>query len=259
MFRTPDINIIKALNAISDANIFRIRLADSCGCALPDDCSRLISKVKKIWYKKIDFHAHNDCGLAAANSVSALSSGADSLSVTVNGIGERAGNTSLSDIASIALITNSIKTGLNYQNIKALSNAVSRFSHFDVSPFAPLIGNHIFEHKAGIHVSALLNNPNSYQPYPDAINPATCSGSLDNNVSNNINAPQTNKFLFGQYSSTGSISGFMKHYGHNLSQQKAGLLKQKIDEHATKEKTDIDGKTLISIYNQCIAGGSDER
>ncbi|MBN2436301.1 MAG: hypothetical protein JXK07_13645 [Spirochaetes bacterium] len=258
VFRTPERNIINALNAISDTSIFRIRLADSCGCALPDDCSKLIKSVKKVWgNKKIDFHAHNDCGLSAANSISAFSSGADSVSVTVNGIGERAGNTSLSDIASVALITDLFNTGLNYRNIKALSDAVSRYSHFSVSPFAPLIGSHIFEHKAGIHVSALLNDPKSYQPYPNTENPCSSGESSANN--SGIDTTQTNKFLFGQYSSMGCINGFMKHYGHSLSQETAALLKQRIDEHAAKQKTDMDGSTLISIYNECVAGGPNER
>ncbi|MDA3901409.1 MAG: LeuA family protein [Spirochaetes bacterium] len=237
VFRTPISLICSTVAELSDMDIFRIRLADSCGCATPGQSLEILQNLRPLMPGELDFHAHNDCGLAAANSLSALEGGADSVSVTVNGIGERAGNTSLTDMAAMMKITNTFSTALNYTELKPVAELVSRYCGIPVSPFSPLIGNHLYIHEAGIHVSALLKNPNSYQPYtdPDYI--------------------ECNKFLLGPYSSNGSIKRLAQQKGISLTNETITIIKKRINKLCTQPGNEIDASIILQWCTEIANGG----
>jgi D-citramalate synthase len=145
----------------------RLCPCDTVGVLIPERTSELYSELKKRFRNvPLSVHCHDDFGLAVANSIIALKSGADQAHVTINGLGERAGNASLEEIA-VALKANynvnlTIKTELLYET----SRLVSRITEFPLQPNKAIVGENAFVHESGMHTHGILANPLTYEPFP---------------------------------------------------------------------------------------------
>jgi D-citramalate synthase len=145
----------------------RLCPCDTVGVLIPERTSELYSELKKRLGKvPLSVHCHDDFGLAVANSIIALKSGADQAHVTINGLGERAGNASLEEVA-VALKANynvnlAIKTELLYET----SRLVSRITEFPLQPNKAIVGENAFVHESGMHTHGILANPLTYEPFP---------------------------------------------------------------------------------------------
>jgi len=148
----------------SDCGVQRVRIADTVGLLNPFSTSKLIRKVSKIVPKmELEFHGHNDLGMANANTVAALSSGAKSASLTVNGLGERAGNAALEELIMALEISFGCKHGYNTSSIGSLSALVSKASKRPLPISKPVTGGKALSHESGIHTRFLLSDRNTYQ------------------------------------------------------------------------------------------------
>lgn len=164
-FRT-DFSVVKAICSIAACtNVSRIRISDTVGYSLPGDVTHCVQTIKNQYAGIIDFHGHNDLGLAAANSLSALEAGADSVSVTVNGIGERAGNTALEQMCFILDRHPRFTTNIVLELLPGLCKYLSKISGYGTAKDKPITGQNVFTHESGIHVKGQLNNPLAYQPF----------------------------------------------------------------------------------------------
>lgn len=144
----------------------RISIADTVGAMSPSKMYELFLNLKKDLNIELNVHCHNDLGLAVANSLAAYEGGASLIDVTVNGLGERAGISGISEIC-IALDTiYKEKNKWNFEKIPEISNTVSRFSGINIPPNAPVVGENVFIHNAGLHVAAVLANPSFYEVFP---------------------------------------------------------------------------------------------
>jgi homocitrate synthase NifV len=132
----------------------RITIYDTNGSSDPFAIHDLIRRLKKDLDVPLFFHAHNDLGLATANSVSAVYAGADGLDVTVNGLGDRAGNASLEQ-AVMNLYLKRFRTGIKLNSLRQLSKVVEKRSLVNVSKLAPIVGEYIFSHKSPGHFENL--------------------------------------------------------------------------------------------------------
>ncbi len=144
----------------------RVRLADTVGIQSPLDVMNMINPLRKQHPEmELEFHGHNDLGMASANSFTALQCGADVISATINGIGERAGNAVLEELIAALYIKN---TGTSYYTpvIAELSEYVATASGIVLPENKPVTGNMAFRHESGIHVSALLHDRETYQIIP---------------------------------------------------------------------------------------------
>jgi D-citramalate synthase len=145
----------------------RLCPCDTVGVLIPERTSELFSELKKRFSNvPLSVHCHDDFGLAVANSIIALKSGADQAHVTINGLGERAGNASLEEVA-VALKANynvnlTIKTELLYET----SILVSRITQFPLQPNKAIVGENAFVHESGMHTHGILANPLTYEPFP---------------------------------------------------------------------------------------------
>jgi homocitrate synthase NifV len=131
----------------------RITLYDTNGSVDPFEVYDLIKKLKKELNIPIFFHGHNDLGLATANSLSAVYAGADGLDLTVNGLGDRAGNASLEQVA-LGLHLKGLDTGVILKDLKLLSKTVAEESGIPVSRLAPVVGDFVFSHRSPGHLEA---------------------------------------------------------------------------------------------------------
>ena len=164
-FRSSSTRLEEACAIAQEYHLYRIRFSDTVGDTFPVNVKELISKFRSRFSGKIDFHGHNDLGLASANSLTALEAGADSVNVTVNGIGERAGNASLEELAFILDLYNGFETSLSLEKIKPLSSLVSRYAKRPIAVDKPIIGDLVFTHESGVHCHGIRKNPLAYQPF----------------------------------------------------------------------------------------------
>jgi homocitrate synthase NifV len=144
----------------------RLRLADTVGICLPEEIVDLTGYIiRHVPDLELEFHGHNDLGLATANALAALGAGVRAVSVTVNGLGERAGNTALEQIAMVLLHHKIFTCSLDTRALSSLSRLVSDASGQPVASSQPVVGDHVFTHESGIHCHAMLINDRAYEPF----------------------------------------------------------------------------------------------
>lgn len=142
----------------------RVTIYDTNGSSDPFSVYDLIKRLKANLDVTIFFHGHNDLGLATANSLSAVCAGADGLEVTVNGLGDRAGNTSFEQVV-LGLHLKGFNTGVMLKDLRRLSKTVEEESGVQVSKLAPVVGEYIFSHKSPSH----LDNPGLFEAFDPEI------------------------------------------------------------------------------------------
>jgi len=154
------------INLANRNDVERIRIADTVGILTPLQTASLIRKIKHI---QIDFHAHNDFGMATANAITAWQSGAKALSVTVNGLGERAGNAALEEVIMAVYQQDNNITKYQTAKLYDLCRYVADISGRPVPEMKPVIGQWVCSHESGIHVRGTIENMLSFQPFDGTI------------------------------------------------------------------------------------------
>jgi 2-isopropylmalate synthase len=160
----------EVVEAIIDAGAKTINIPDTTGYTMPLEFGKKIaelkSRVKNIDEAVISVHCHNDLGLAVANSLSAISNGARQVECTINGIGERAGNASLEEIAMAISVRKDlwdVETNINTSEIFNSSKMVSSFTGMIVQPNKAIVGENAFAHESGIHQDGMLKDNKTYE------------------------------------------------------------------------------------------------
>lgn len=158
--------VLEVSHLLEELAVDRIRICDTVGILTPFKTFELITFLRKYIKTPLEIHTHNDFGLATANALAGISGGAVYVSVTVNGIGERAGNASLEEVVMSLEKIEGIKTGINIRRLKELSLLVSMSSGRSIPPNKPIVGDLVFTHESGIHVDGVIKNPANYEPFP---------------------------------------------------------------------------------------------
>lgn len=151
----------------------RLRLSDTVGLLDPFTTADRVARLAAHTELPLEFHAHNDFGLATANALAAARAGATHLSVTALGLGERAGNAALEEVALALERLCGRKTGLVTGRLPDLFAAVAEATGRPIPPGKPVAGADVFVHESGIHVAGILKNPETYEPYPPELVGAT--------------------------------------------------------------------------------------
>ncbi len=167
--RTDNEYLARVVEAVIKAGATTINIPDTTGYCLPDEFGKKILFLKEnvigIDNVVIATHCHNDLGMATANTVSGIMNGARQAEVTINGIGERAGNTSLEEVVMIMKCHHdlNINTNINTQRISSVSKMVSGLMNMPVQPNKAIVGKNAFAHSSGIHQDGVLKNRESYE------------------------------------------------------------------------------------------------
>lgn len=179
-------------HCVAETPAIRLRLADTVGTLTPSQSARLVSSmVRHSDSLLFEFHAHNDLGMAVANTVSAWESGARCLSTTVNGLGERAGNAAFEEVVMALHVACKIPTGISLTELPTLSHLVARASHRNLPLNKPITGTAIHCHESGLHIRGLQRDPLSYQGYD-----ASRTGQAVQFVSGPQNGPSVEREIF---------------------------------------------------------------
>ncbi len=222
--------LCKVFGAAIEAGATTINLPDTVGYAVPREYSDLIKYVMAHtpnMHKAImSVHCHNDLGLATANSLAAIDVGARQVEVTINGIGERAGNTSLEEIV-MALHTRPnyfpLSTNIKTEHIYPTSRLVSMITGIMVQPNKAIVGANAFAHEAGIHQDGVLKNPMTYEIMkPEII------------------GLSANNLVLGKHSGRHALHTHLKDLGYDLADDELNLVFKKFKNLADKKKTIVD-------------------
>ncbi|MFP4603509.1 MAG: homocitrate synthase [Halochromatium sp.] len=149
--------------AAQRAGARRLRFADTVGLLDPFGTYERIRDLASVCDCEIEMHAHDDLGLATANTLAAVRAGATHVNTTVHGLGERAGNAALEEVVMGLKHVHGLNTGVDLTRFEALSKLVAQASGHPVGWHKSLVGDGAFTHEAGIHVDGLLKDPNNYQ------------------------------------------------------------------------------------------------
>jgi D-citramalate synthase len=148
----------------------RICACDTVGILTRERTFELFSTLSKSFDVPISAHCHDDFGLAVANSIEALRAGASQVHVTVNGIGERAGNAALEEVVMALRSLYGVKLPVKTKLLWSLSRLVSRLTGAYLAPNKAIVGDHAFAHESGMHVHGILSHPLTYEPIsPEAV------------------------------------------------------------------------------------------
>ena len=149
--------------AAARLGVFRFRFADTLGLLDPFSTYEYIRQLREVTDLPIEFHGHNDLGLATANTLAAMRAGASHASVTVLGLGERAGNAPLEEICVALPRTADARTGVDLTRLESLAGLVAHAARDSIPRAKPIVGADIFTHESGIHVAGLLSDVGTYQ------------------------------------------------------------------------------------------------
>lgn len=222
--------LCQVFEAAIAAGATTINLPDTVGYAIPTEFAELVKYVMEhtpnIHKAVVSVHCHNDLGLATANTLAAIGVGARQAEVTINGIGERAGNTSLEEVVMALRTRNNympMTTNIKTEHIYPSSRLVSMITGIMVQPNKAIVGANAFSHEAGIHQDGVLKNPMTYE----------------------IMLPETiglsaNKLVLGKHSGRHALREHLKALGYDLSDEELRLVFEKFKALADKKKHVVD-------------------
>jgi homocitrate synthase NifV len=194
------------VEAAQRAGAKRFRFADTLGIMEPFSVFEKMSRLMKSADIEIEMHAHDDLGLATANSLAAARAGATHINTTVNGLGERAGNAALEEVVVGLKQLYGTSTGIDLQNFPEVSKLVEKASGREVHWQKSIVGRGVFTHEAGIHVDGLLKDPLNYQ----ALDPADVG--------------RAHEFVLGKHSGTHAVQRVFGDMGVYLDKTAANRL-----------------------------------
>ncbi len=181
----------------------RLRFADTLGLLDPFSAFEAVRRVREETDLALEFHGHDDLGLATANTLAALRAGASCASVTVLGLGERAGNAALEEVVMALGHAAPGRTGVDPLRLRALARLVAAAAGRSIAPSKAIVGADIFTHESGIHVAALMKDVRTYQ----GIDPATLG--------------RRNKVVIGKHSGLSAITGLCAELSVDIDREQA--------------------------------------
>jgi len=220
---------VNAANAFGAA---RVRLADTVGVLNPITTFEMVSSIRSTEKDlPLEIHAHNDLGMATANTLAAYMAGANCLSTTVNGLGERAGNAAMEEVAMALELSAGVASNLRTESFSELSDYIAKVSNRQLSESKPITGSLVLTHESGIHTSCLLKNRSTYQL-----------------ISAEKIGKKEQKFLIGKHSGKATIMHYLSEANLPYTDEDCSSLLERVKECADALKRAITKEELLDIY-----------
>ncbi|MDW8084074.1 MAG: hypothetical protein RMI49_02595 [Candidatus Caldarchaeum sp.] len=227
-----DLNFLKQIysRVVAEAKPDSVAVVDTFGCASPEGFRYLVSEIVKTVRTPVEVHCHNDFGMGAAVSIAGLSAGASVVHVSVNGIGERAGNASLEEVALSLELLYGVKLGLKYEKLVEVSKLVEKLTGFRLAANKPVVGDLVFTRESGISVAGWIKYHLGSEPF------------LPELVGNRHNV------LLGKKSGKHSIEWKLRQLGLNASSDEISALLEKVKTISIAKK----GPLTDEEFLQCL-------
>jgi homocitrate synthase NifV len=225
----PD-HLARVAEAAAEAGAFRLRLADTVGALDPFETHELVARVVSVSGLAIEFHGHDDYGMATANTLAAVRAGARHVSVTVGGLGERAGNAALEEVAAALMSLNGLRTGVDLTRLATLAAFVAKAARRPLPEGKAIVGRDVFTHESGIHVAGLLADPETYRG-ADPVLFGRC-----------------HEIAIGKHSGAKALTYVLAERGVELDGALAPQLVALVRRKATQIKRALTGDELLRLY-----------
>ncbi len=229
-----EIDYLKRIyKAVEEAGVDIVNVPDTVGIATPFKFYEMIKELKEHLKVPVDVHCHNDFGLAVANTYAAVLAGADEVQVTVNGIGERAGNASLAEVVMILHALEGIKTNIKTEYLVETSRLVERLTGVKMPPNTPIVGENAFSHESGIHAHGVLKDARTFEP--GVITPEMVG--------------HKRRIVIGKHAGRHQIKKMLEDAGYVVDDESLSKIVEKVKELGDKGKkvTDLDLFTIAEV------------
>jgi homocitrate synthase NifV len=226
--------IFRVVEIAQAAGARRFRFADTLGLLDPFTTYDRVHQLVKNTDLEIEIHAHDDLGLATANSLAAIRAGASHVSTTVNGLGERAGNAPLEEVVMALWRIHGLETGIDMQSFPAISKLVADASGHAVAVNKSIVGEAVFTHESGLHVDGLLKDPSTYEVFDPAF------------------VGRHRQLVLGKHSGSHGLKHAYAELGIQLEDSQTSQLLPVIRQFASQTKRSLQADDLLHIYLQAM-------
>jgi homocitrate synthase NifV len=230
--------LLRVVETAEAAGARRFRFADTLGLLDPFATYKRISQLRDATDLEIEMHAHNDLGMATANTLAAVLAGASHINTTVNGLGERAGNAALEETVTAMHHLYNIETGIDSRQFPEISRLVSIASGRPIPVNKSIVGDAVFTHESGIHVDGLIKNPLNYQ----GVSPETVG--------------RSHTLVLGKHSGSSAVMHAYAEIGIALTEFEAKAMLARIREHAVSTKRTPNAADLERFYLEAMPRAS---
>jgi homocitrate synthase NifV len=208
----------------------RFRVADTLGVLDPFSTFELVSKLRAATDMEIEIHCHDDLGLATANTLAGIRAGATHASVTVIGLGERAGNAPLEEVAVAAMQLDNLKTGIVLTELRNVAALVSTAARRPISLNKAIVGDHVFTHESGIHVDGLLKDRRAYEAFDPAL------------------LGRSHSIVVGKHSGSAALAAILDDLRLPFNLEDVNEILSCVRVHSLKNKGTVSDEALMSIW-----------
>jgi homocitrate synthase NifV len=222
--------LARVIETVERAGARRFRFADTLGVLDPFTTFQRIRVLRQGTGLELEMHAHDDLGLATANTLAAALAGATHLSTTVNGLGERAGNAPLEEAVVALHHLHGIETGVDARALPAISRLVEQASGHPVAANKSIVGRSVFTHESGIHVDGLLKHPANYQAFDPAL------------------VGREHLLVLGKHSGSSAIVRAYADAGIVLDREQARRILERVRDYAVSQKSSPRHAQLMDFY-----------
>lgn len=224
--------LIEVVAAAQASGARRFRIADTLSILDPFSAYALVAAVRKSTSLDLEIHAHDDLGLATANTLAAIKAGATHASVTVMGLGERAGNAPLEEVAVALRQLYGRDTGTILTELRQVASLVAAAATRAIPLNKAIVGEHVFTHESGIHVDGLLKDTRTYQ----ALDPELLG--------------RSHRIVIGKHSGLSAITASLSKLNLPASPDEMDAILLRVREHAITHKEPVESETLTAIWRE---------
>ncbi|WP_293976554.1 homocitrate synthase [uncultured Clostridium sp.] len=223
--------LIEFINAAKQAGADRFRFCDTVGIMEPFILKEEIKYLYDNTQFDIEMHTHNDFGMATANALAGLHGGATHVGVTVNGLGERAGNAALEEVLMALMIVCGYKgKDINTKMFREVSEYVSRASGRELPKWKAIVGSNMFAHESGIHADGALKDPKNYEAFDPSI------------------VGLERQIVIGKHSGRAAIVNKFKEYDIDLTDEESKGILELVRSTSVRLKRTLFDKELVQLY-----------
>jgi len=229
--------LVEVMRVAKAAGARRFRVADTLGVLDPFSAYALVRALRQATDLEIEIHAHDDLGLATANTLAAIRAGATHASVTVVGLGERAGNAPLEEVAVALPQLYGCETGIVLHELGNVAATVAVAASRPIPVNKAIVGDHVFTHESGIHVDGLLKDRRTYQ----ALDPAVLG--------------RVHRFVIGKHSGLAAIAASLSELKLHASAKELPTILARVREQAVASKGTVTAEMLAQILSDIRHSG----
>ncbi len=210
----------------------RFRFCDTVGVLDPFSTYAKVKRLVAALSIPLEIHTHNDFGLATANALAGMKAGAFSVSTTVNGLGERAGNAALEEVVMSVKRIYGIDLGIDTRRLLELSQLVASASGSKVPPWKAIVGENTFAHESGIHAHGVLQNPLTYEPFaPEEVG-------------------WERRLVMGKHSGRHSVSNMLEQHGIFLNPEETQFILDAVRQQSVQKKRSLTTEEVLNLVRE---------